>query len=140
MPLCLKSVTEKTNWSFRSSSQLSMVSPGAAILWQRDESLRHSRQGDRCEDCYRQRKRSPTAWKLAGAYDTHSTSPMTRRTVPSKSQRVHKKFVTFAQGDRMRVCSEFHAYVVSAEKITNRHDPTCFDVVDVGTRLRLVPQ
>jgi hypothetical protein len=59
----------------------------------------------------------------------------TRRTVPSDSQRVHKKLVPFAQGDRMGVSSEFHAYVVSAEKITNRHDPTCFDVVDVGTRI-----
>jgi hypothetical protein len=41
--------------------------------------------------------------------ETRRCIRFTRRAVPSDSQRVHNKLVPVAQGDGMRVSSEFHA-------------------------------
>jgi hypothetical protein len=101
-----------------------MVSPGAAILLQRDESLSPSRTGNRGEEIYRQRMRSPTAWTRAGHTTRIQLLQFTRRALPSDSQHVHNKLVPVAHGDGMRVSSEFHSYFVGEEENTNRHDPT----------------
>jgi hypothetical protein len=51
------------------------------------------------------------------------------------AQCFHNEFIAFTQCFWVRVFREFHAHVVHAQKIANRHDPTSLNVINLSARI-----
>jgi hypothetical protein len=51
------------------------------------------------------------------------------------AQCIHYEFIAFTKNYWVTAFRKLHTHIVHAQKIANRHDPTCLDVINVCARI-----